>query len=174
MKKRKTLLGLGLLALVLVLGVGYAAISGVDLSISGTAATATEATDLKVSFNGTVTPTDATSGKVVGTATDGSLTGTITVTDLLLNETVSAVYELKNEETDVDAIVKLAESNGIVNSNTEFFQVTTSLDSNAELNVAAGSNGTAKVTVNVKLIKTPVTREEGTANITINLTADPE
>ena len=51
MKKQKSILGFGLLILVLVLGVGYAVVSNVGLDISGTAAV--KNANLKVAFNGT-------------------------------------------------------------------------------------------------------------------------
>lgn len=170
MKNKKSLLGLGLLALVLVLGVGYAAISGIDLIIDGTATAGTGDTDLKVSFTGDVTPTNATSGKVEGSAS--GLAGTINVTDLKLNETVTMEYELQNEETDVDAIVTLAETNGVVNTNENNFSVTTSLDDDAELEIPAGE--TATVTVSVTLTQTPITDNDEAADITINLRAEPD
>ena len=50
MKKKKSLLSLGILALVLVLGVGYAVVSNVGLTFDGTATVADA--DLKVSITG--------------------------------------------------------------------------------------------------------------------------
>lgn len=163
MNRKKTLYGLGLLALILVLGVGYAAVSEVTLNIDGSATVASEA--LKVSFNG-VTDTED-DGKVVASSTDNSLNASIQVTNLTLNEAVSATYTIKNQETDVDANVIKKQ---ISNDKPEFYEVTTSVDNSAET-ITAGGTGT--VTVTVKLIKTPIETSDSTANIQIDLTASP-
>ena len=163
MNRKKTLYGLGLLALILVLGVGYAAVSEVTLNIDGSATVASEA--LKVSFNG-VTDTED-DGKVIASSTDNSLNASIQVTNLTLNEAVSATYTIKNQETDVDANVIKKQ---ISNDKPEFFEVTTSVDDSAET-ITAGGTGT--VTVTVKLIKTPIETSDSTANIQIDLTASP-
>lgn len=163
MNRKKTLYGLGLLALILVLGVGYAVVSEVTLNIDGSATVASEA--LKVSFNG-VTDTED-DGKVVASSTDNSLNASIQVTNLTLNEAVSATYTIKNQETDVDANVIKKQ---ISNDKPEFFEVTTSVDDSAET-ITAGGTGT--VTVTVKLIKTPIETSDSTANIQIDLTASP-
>ena len=163
MNRKKTLYGLGLLALILVLGVGYAAVSEVTLNIDGSATVASEA--LKVSFNG-VTDTED-DGKVEASSTDNSLNASIQVTNLTLNEAVSATYTIKNQETDVDANVIKKQ---ISNDKPEFFEVTTSVDDSAET-ITAGGTGT--VTVTVRLIKTPIETSDSTANIQIDLTASP-
>lgn len=163
MNRKKTLYGLGLLALILVLGVGYAVVSEVNLDIDGSATVASEA--LKVSFNG-VTDTED-DDKVVASSTDNSLNASIQVTNLTLNEAVSATYTIKNQETDVDANVIKKQ---ISNDKPEFFEVTTSVDNSAET-ITAGGTGT--VTVTVRLIKTPIEATDSTANIQIDLTASP-
>ena len=163
MNRKKTLYGLGLLALILVLGVGYAVVSEVNLDIDGSATVASEA--LKVSFNG-VTDTED-DDKVVASSTDNSLNASIQVTSLTLNEAVSATYTIKNQETDVDANVIKKQ---ISNDKPEFFEVTTSVDDSAET-ITAGGTGT--VTVTVRLIKTPIETSDSTANIQIDLTASP-
>ena len=163
MNRKKTLYGLGLLALILVLGVGYAVVSEVNLDIDGSATVASEA--LKVSFNG-VTDTED-DDKVVASSTDNSLNASIQVTNLTLNEAVSATYTIKNQETDVDANVIKKQ---ISNDKPEFFEVTTSVDDSAET-ITAGGTGT--VTVTVRLIKTPIEATDSTANIQIDLTASP-
>ena len=163
MNRKKTLYGLGLLALILVLGVGYAVVSEVTLNIDGGATVASEV--LKVSFNG-VTDTED-DGKVVASSTDNSLNASIQVTNLTLNEAVSATYTIKNQETDVDANVIKKQ---ISNDKPEFFEVTTSVDDSAET-ITAGGTGT--VTVTVRLIKTPIEATDSTANIQIDLTASP-
>lgn len=163
MNSKKSLYVLGMLVLVLLLGVGYAAVSTVTLNIDGTATVASEA--LKVFFNGQTEVSDGE--KVVASSVDDSLNASIAVTDLKLNEVVTATYTIKNEETDVNASVI---KSSITNDKEEFFEVTTSVDSSAAT-INAGSTG--KVTVTIKLIKTPVEEEDSTANIQIDLNASP-
>lgn len=162
MKKQKSILGIGLLILVLVLGVGYAVVSNVGLDISGTAAV--KNAGLKVAFNGTTSVSNQ--DKVTAEATDDALTAKITVKDLELNSEVTATYTIKNAETDINA--NLVQGT-IENDKSEFFQVTT--DATTAKTIAAGE--TTTVTVTVKLIKTPVSTDDSTATIKVNLTATP-
>ena len=162
MKKQKSILGVGLLILVLVLGVGYAVVSNVGLDISGNAAV--KGAVLKAAFNGT---TDVSNeDKVIAEATGDALTAKITVKDLELNDEVTATYTIKNDETDVNA--NLVQGT-IENDKEEFFQVTT--DATTAKTITAG--GITTVTVTVKLIKTPVSIDDSTATIKVNLTATP-
>lgn len=167
MKKKKSFLSFGLFALVLVLGIGYAVVSSQNLSITGSA-TVAEST-LDVSFEGT-TSTDG-DGTTTATATKGALTANITVSDLnAIGDTATATYTIQNLETDLNADILLADENGIVNDKSEFFEVTTSVDDTA---TTVEAEGTATVTVTVKLIKMPIETADSTANITVNLVASP-
>jgi hypothetical protein len=159
MRNRKSLLGLVLLALVLVLGVGYAVVSSVTLSIDGSATVAKST--LKVSFEGTVTDG--------GSATKGALTAILDVKGLTkIGDTKTVTYTIQNEETDLDASVLL--KGAISNSKSEFFEVTTSASSA----VVVKKGSTATVTVTVKLIKAPILEEDSTTNITVTLEATPQ
>lgn len=163
MKNRRSILSLGLLALILVLGVGYAVVSSVDLTIGGTASVA-EST-LKVSFKDVASKSGE---NVTAETTDGSLTATIAVTGLTkIGDTATATYTIQNKETDLSAEVL---KKSIENDKEDFFEVTTSVDS-APAKIAAGSTET--VTVTVKLIKMPILESDSTANITIKLNATP-
>lgn len=167
MKKKKSLLSLGLLALVLVLGVGYAVVSTQNLEIGGTASVAESTLD--VSFEGTTT-TDG-DGTIVAEATKGSLSADITVTGLTaIGDTATATYTIQNLEKDLNASIALAEQDGIENNKSEFFKVTTSVDATATT-ITKESTGT--VTVTVELIKMPIESADSTANITVNLVATP-
>ena len=163
MKNQKSILGMGILILVLILGVGYAVVSSVNLDITGTAAV--KGANLKVSFNGETTKSDE--NKVTATSTDGTLSANISVKDLELNESVTATYTIKNEETDVNASIIKA---SIDNDKSDFFEVTTDVDATAK---TITSEGTGTVTVTVKLIKTPISSDDSTANISVKLTATP-
>ena len=167
MKKKKSLLSLGLLALVLVLGVGYAVVSTQNLEIGGTASVAESTLD--VSFEGT-TSKDG-DGTIVAEASKGSLSADITVTGLTaIGDKASATYTIQNLETDLNAEISLKETNGIKNNKSEFFKVTTSVD-DATTTITKESTGT--VTVYVELIKLPIDEDDSTAEITVNLVATP-
>lgn len=164
MKNKKSLLSLGLLALVLVLGVGYAVVSTQNLTISGTASVA-EST-LAVSFNGVTTTGGA--GTTTATATKGALTADISVTGLTaIGDTATATYTIQNLEKDLNASIT---KETITNSNEAFFEVTTSVDSAATV-IEKEKTGT--VTVTVKLIKMPIASADSEAAITVKLLATP-
>lgn len=162
MRNRKSFNTLIIFALVLFLSVGYAVVSSVTLSVTGTSIAATE--DLEVYFNGT---TSVSSSKVTATATNGTTSASILVNDLTLNETVTATYTVVNNETDVGASYIV---NDINLSNSEYFSVTT--DASSARNIAA--KGTNTITVTVKMVKTPVDSSKSSSTITINLTATPK
>ena len=170
MRSRKSFLGLGILVLMLVLGVGYAVVNNVTLTISGTA-TAKEA-ELNVYFDASVNPvlTNATNGKVAAEITDKK-NATIEVTELALSETVTAVYTIKNGESDVAAslatpVITVESAAGTDLS--EYFNVTATL---AENSLDAGASTT--VTVVVTLAKTPTIAAYSTADINIQIVASP-
>ena len=166
MKKKKSLLSLVLIALVLVLGVGYAVVSTQDLTISGSASTATSTLD--VSFEGTANSAGA--GTTIATAIKGDLTASIKVTGLTaIGETATATYTIQNKEIDLAALISKKE---ITNDKGEFFEVTTSVDK-AEDAITIEPEGTGTVTVSVKLIKMPIETTDSTAQITVTLLATP-
>ena len=163
MKNKKSLLGLGLLALVLVLGVGYAVVSEVVLEFGGTATVANHA--LKVDIK-EVTDSETTANVTHSITTEGhKAKDTFSITGLTLGEEVTMTYTVDNHETDVDALIDKAT---IEVSNSDFFEVTTidTLDNTAERN-----GGTATFVIKVGLKQTPVTAEQSTSEITVTVTA---
>ena len=161
MKKKKSLLSLGILALVLVLGVGYAAVSAVGVTIGGTA-TVKDAV-LKVDID-SVTETKTGAAVVTHTMKEHDTADTFTITDMVLNEEVVITYTIANHETDVAAT--LAESVELSNTNKEYFNASYNITNE---NIAAG--GTTTVDVTVKLVKTPVEEADNKATISVSLEA---
>ena len=162
MKNRKKMITTALIVLVLLLGVGYATVSSVNLNINGTANA--ESKELQVFYDGV---NSGTSDKVTAISSpDKERTATFTVENMTLNETVTMTFEVKNYETDVNAT--LAAPSVTQNTNEEYFQVTTSCDK-----TTLNAGGTATITVNVKLIKTPVTEEAGSTKVTVGMAASP-
>ena len=162
MKNRKKMITTALIVLVLLLGVGYATVSSVSLNINGTSKAETK--ELQVFYDGT---NSGTSAKVTAISSpENTRAATFTVENMTLNETVTMTFEVKNYETDVNAT--LAAPSVTQNTNEEYFQVTTSCD---KTTLNAGE--TATITVNVKLIKTPVTDEAGSTTVTVAMAASP-
>ena len=162
MKNRKKMITTALIVLVLLLGVGYATVSSVSLNINGTSKAETK--ELQVFYDGV---NSGTSDKVTAISSpDKERTATFTVENMTLDETVTMTFEVKNYETDVNAT--LAAPSVTQNTNEEYFQVTTSCDK-----TTLNAGDTATITVNVKLIKTPVTDEAGSTTVTVGMAASP-
>ena len=159
MRNRSNIKIFVLFALILFLSVGYAVVSSVSLSITGTVAAGS--TDLKVSFNGTKTVSNLSKGSASVTA--GSKTATFTASNLTLNESITYTYTVQNTETDVAANVSLS-----VSGNNEYFTATVSPTS-----ISIQPSATTIVTVVVKMIKTPVNSANSSAEFTVTLNAAP-
>lgn len=172
MRNKKSFLTLVILALVLILGVGYAAVSGVSLSITGTVSTADETLD--VYFTGTPTVSNTT-GNVVATGALGSgekpLAATIEVSGLSdVGDTATVTYTVKNDDKDLAAAIAET-TREVMNGSTDlsdYFEVTT--DYSEEV---IAPNGQITVAVTVRLAKLPIEAENSTANITIEFDATP-
>ena len=161
MNNKKSFLILALL--VFFLGIGYAVVSSVGLEIGGTANV--ENADLKVAFNGDTEVSNEQ--KVTATAVDDSLSATILVKDLQLNEVVTATYYIKNKESDVKASVIVSD---IENDKSNFFEVTTDVDNTPK---TIDALGVESITITIRLVKTPINTEDSKANIKVVLTASP-
>ena len=164
MKNKKSLLSLGLLALVLVLGVGYAVVSSVDLTIGGSATV--KNAELAVDIENVE---DSTTGEatIEHTWTECAQEDTFTITDMVLNEEYTITYTVKNHETDVDAT--LEEKVALMNSNSEYFDASYSI-----MESALGAGEETTIVVTVKLTKTPVDSAYNSTTIgfTVSATAD--
>ena len=171
MKKKKSMIFLALLVAVFVLGVGYAAVTGVNLTLSGSAAA--KAKGLDVAFNGS-TDSDQTVGSgatITPTASEHSLTANIAVTNLeSVGDTITATYTIENYETDVAASLTTA---SITNTNSEYFEVTSNIPTSSGTPVSLAAGGTTDLVVTVRLIKTPVTSQYNSTDITVVVNAAP-
>lgn len=164
MKKRNTYVGLILLVAVLMLGIGYAAISNITLNINGKAKATLSDENFKVKFTGTPEVSDA--DLVTAEITSDDTKATINVDSFTKKgQTATATYTILNDSEDLSASIAIPE---ITNSNEEYFSVTT--DMTTATTVVAGD--TTTVTVTVELIKTPIDDNQE-ANINIDLVASP-
>ena len=159
MKNRKTVVVAFLLVAVMLLGVGYAALTD-ELWVNGTAGVdlddTSEVFDEDIYFSKVISGDGCNA--VINADPD---TGTITVTDGVLKEVgdeVIATYTIKSE-SDLDVMVNLPT---IENSNGTYFSVTPSWD--AAKTLPAG--GTIDVTITIKLIKTAAADQDVTFKLT--------
>ena len=162
MKNRKKMITTALIVLVLLLGIGYATVSSVNLNINGSAKAGSK--ELQVFYDGT---NSGTSDKVTAISSPvNTREATFTVENMTLNETVTMTFQVKNYETDVNAT--LDAPSVTQNTKSEYFQVTTSCDK-----TTLNAGDTATITVNVTLIKTPVSAEAGSTTVTVEMAASP-
>ena len=161
MRNRKIFFSGGLLALVLVLGVGYAVVSSVSLTISGSASANS---DIKVSFKEVK---NESSALVEASAIDGAITATLNVTDLsTVGQTEYVIYTIQNKESDVTAKVTLEGS--VQPSDKTYFEVSTDIGNGATIS----PGGTLDVKISVKLNATPLTAIDSEADILVKLKAE--
>ena len=165
-KNKKTLqIVLLVVIAVVTLGIGYAAISAVNLIINGNATARVEQNNFKVHF----TQAQAISGSTGASGTSSIDTQDDTkamfdVTGLTkVGDYAEAVYTVRNDSNGVGAEISLSVSN----SNSEYFKVTETILDNK---LQAGEETTAKV--KVEMIKTPITDSVSTS-ITATLIATP-
>ena len=161
MVKRSTVLLIAILAVVMALGVGFAAITSTQLNITGNTTATPDQANFKVKFLEETQVSDP--GKVTAQVT-GDTTATINVQGLSAKgDKVTATYKVKNFSADLSADIELA----IGNSNGSYFKTTAELGKDS---LVAGEETTAVVTV--VLIKTLITSDE-TAKITAIIEATP-
>ena len=194
-KNKEGKLFLGILVAVLILGVGYAAITGVNLLINGsaTAKASAEDGDFIVHFddfasNGNyITYTeDAGSDSFAQTfdtvkhVTAASNTTDKSASITLSDDRLSADVTVSNMTTVGDTVrltipvinesegIKAGLSTNITNNNSEYFNVT----AETPVTTLDGGGATTTITVTVEVVKVPkVDNVQG--SFTVTLTADP-
>ena len=175
MKKRGSFYILVLIIMVAVLGVGYAVVSSVYPQITGTAETQTKNLNVVISA---ATPTNGNT--IGGVSNPADLSATITVSNMTgTTDSRTVTYTVSNGESDLDAKVYvdtpatdiIVHKHGTT-TDSEHFVVSTSVNGEANA-IIVPANGTATFTVTVSLSALPITAADSSADITINLTADP-
>ena len=187
MKKRKTFLGMAIFIAILVLGVGYAAVSNVTLNLNGTANIKANA-DFTVEYDTTHTVGKSTNDTVewatgnnqavVAGAYTNATTATMTVYLDASHTSAYAIYKVDNKSAELSATLA-ANVTQISGTNADYFNdvtavyytdaaCTTELGSNK---LAHGNSAYLKVTVSLK--KTPVSDISG-ATFSVQTTATPQ
>ena len=164
MKKRTGIIGV--LVAILALGIGYAVVSAVTLTINGSGSITADQANFKVHYTGDVTVTKSVASITTTASHNDQQTGQFTVSDLTkAGDSVTFTYTIVNDSEGITA--NLAASSVTTNSNSEYFTVTTSRDAST---LAPGASTTETVTVTVA--KTPVSADE-TGTFQIDLVASP-
>ena len=151
-----------LLSMILLTGVGYAAETGNILKISDNPVLVAEQADFKILFSGD--PIYIGDGiavlEIIGpTSATMNITGLKTVGDY-----VTAIFTIENQSNNIDAEIKTK----VTNTNTEFFDVSTSVSED----IINHKYGKAIITITVELIKLPIENDE-TAYISTDVIAIP-
>ena len=170
MKNKKSLLVFVLVALVLVLGVGYAVISQVTLTVTGSAQAAE--TDLKVAITA-ASPAqnvnDSTQTHYGTVSSPADLTATFTVKGLSQATTSRTItYTVTNSDSVAAKVYKKA-----ISGTNEYFTATTNIETEQDA-ITIQPNSTGTFTVTVTMSKAPIASGDSTLNnITVELNAVP-
>ena len=167
MRRNTKIVGGILLVAILLVAVGYAAITKVGLNIDGTAKSEGNPDNFKVELIGEPqTSGDGTTTATINTA--DKTQGTMNVSGLnAKGQTAIATYTVKNQSADLSADLTAKATS----TNDEYFEVQCSLD---KTTLKAGEETT--MTVKVKLLKTPIdeTKENLSTEIGVNIDAEPK
>lgn len=162
MKSNGKIVALAVVLAALTIGVGYAAIQTINLTVNGTASATANSGNFVVEFTGTPVTDDHS----VATINSSDKTkGEITVSGLTAKgDSSTTTFTISNESADLSADLV---ASTVTNSNSDYFKVTTSVTPG---NIAAGA--TATMTIKVELIKTPIDEDPSTT-IETKVTATP-
>lgn len=162
MRQRKILLLLGVVVAILMMSVGYAAIQQVNITVTGNAVVSPDQGNFKVAFVGT--PTYSGKGTAI-LAITGDRTATINANGLTAKgDKLTAVFAVANTSIDITAYL----AGSVTNVNTEYFKVTSTLDSA----ILEPQTGVTNLNVTVELIKTLISGNQ-TDSVTVELIASP-
>ena len=159
--------GILLIATIILIAIGYAAITNVELKISGTGNAQANKDNFIVEFIGIPT----TGGKGTTTATINAskkTEGTVEVSGLTAKgDTATATYTVKNKSADISADLTAKATS----SNESYFETMCTVE---KTTLKAQEETT--LTVTIKLLKTPIdeTKEDLTSNIGVSITAEPK
>jgi len=176
-RKRKGLIALAIVAMVAILGVGYAAITGVGFTIKGNASAEGDQSTFNVhfsnvKFDGTDLKTDTKKVKHSETQNNAQ-SGTFSVSGLTTKGDVAAfTYTVKNDSSDLTAVIpKDSIKVSSLTGDAEYFTVAVESENPAgDVNIAPG--GTTTITVTVTLNKTPIEKVD-TGDLTVTFAANP-
>jgi len=151
------------LIILLTTGVGYAAVTDNKLKINDNITASPEYADFKVEFTGETSYTGDGRANVKVT---GKTIASMNITGLdSAGDSITVTFNIKNTSNEFYALL----SERVTNSNTEYFRVTASMQEDR----IGPKNRKTELYITVKLIKTPIYKEER-ANINVQFIATPE
>ena len=162
--KKVLQIGLFLLIAIVVLGIGYASISAINLIINGNATASVNQNNFTVHFieAKNIAGTTGVGGTSIIDSDDTK--ASFNVTGLTkVGDYAEAKYKVKNDSNGIGAEITLE----LTNSNSEYFKVTETIDDDK---LQAGEETYA--TVKVEMIKTPI-NDDVTTTVTAKLIASP-
>lgn len=158
-KSTKTVIGVVLFVAIILVAVGYAAVTNIPLNITGSATAEVNTNNFKVTFTDPITT--GGKGSTIAAKTDAT-TATMTVTGLTAKgDTATATYTIQN--TSDDLLAKF--SVDTVSESTDYFKVTSEVANTDAISPA----GTTTVTVTVELLKTPIDADAEAANLSTTI-----
>ena len=164
MTNKKVFLSLGLFAVILVLGVGYAVVNEVGLALTGNVTANEESLSIYfVDVDNLVVPDEVVvqhTIRPIGVTTDEFM-----IFDMEYNDEIVMKYYIRNDETDIAADITATNVSG----SNKYYTIDCVVNNPT---ISAGQTGT--VTVTVKMIKTPIKSEDSFASFKINLNATPK
>ena len=169
-KTTKTILGI-VLVLAVILGIGYAAISATNGTVTGTANAKADQNEFDVKFTGvpTLDTENSTTGVTLTSDSVDGLNATFTVGNLTKAGDEAVVKYVVTNASGSSLRAILEQTNDISCTNGEYFSVTSNLETGTEYQLVNG--GTQDVIITVTLDKLPI--EDISSTITLNLSATP-
>lgn len=177
-RKRKGLIVLAIVAMVAILGVGYAAITGVGFTIKGNASAEGDESAFNVHFSNVefddkdlkTAPTKVKHSEIQ----DNAQSGTFSVSGLATKGDVAAfVYTVKNDSSDLTAVIPKdsIKVSSLKGDAATYFTVAVESENPAD-DVTIAPGGTTTITVTVTLNKTPIEKVD-TGDLTVTFAANP-
>lgn len=169
-KTTKTILGI-VLILAVILGIGYATISAINGTITGTANAKADQNEFNVKFTGepTLDSESSTEGITLTSNSVNGLTATFTVDNLTKAGDKAVVKYVVTNASSSNLRAILKQTSDINCTNGEYFSVESNLVTDTEYQLANGGN--KEVIITVTLNKLPIADVSST--ITLNLSANP-
>lgn len=150
--------------LILFLGVGYAVVNSVTLTVGGSANAGTSA--MNVVFTGQTYISDKEN--VIVNVQPNSINASFSISNMTLNSKKYVDLYIKNYESDVAADVTISAS-----GSNEYFLVSALdvQDSKQWFSIQPSSERTVRISV--EMIKTPITNDDSLLNFTVSINAMP-
>lgn len=177
-RKRKGLIALAIVAMVAILGVGYAAITGVGFTIKGNASAEGDQSTFNVHFSAVEFDGEEikTAAKKIthNESLNNAQSGTFSISGLATKgDNAQFVYTVKNDSTDLSAVIPKdsIKVSSLTGKADEYFTVSVASENpGGDVTIAPG--GTKTITVNVTLNKTPI-EKVNTGDLTVTFAANP-